>query len=475
MSTAHKEFSVGGVLTNATSAVLSDPTGAFGIIRNDTGAVVVADGTAMVNTAVGIYDYTFTDPALDLTYTVWFELVYAGATYRDELVDVGPRSTTVAQSALTTLDAAKAYLGRSDFQHREVGLDVYCSQADATSATIQVTDVAMVLVIVGGLEAGTTTLTFALAANDTLTELVTAINATTGWTANLAAYPEEDSTNLVVMPPTACLTEANTIATMVVPNELLQDLIYRASDLIEKICDRRFNERDYEERYDGDGTDLVMLRNYPINSIARVCIGNDGVMTVTNSSTDAMYATATVTSSGVTLTIVGGANAGTDSPDFATYATITTLVAQINTLGKGWSASVGASTYGSYPSTELIESGAQSCLIQTAYLYMPGDPTNGYQMNETEGYIYLTSGFSAGFRNVYVEYTAGYATIPDDLEHACLEVVAYMYGLVGEAGGIAEAGLGQGDWQYKREAVMDGLPKSTQQSVYKYKNWSGGS
>jgi len=473
MSIVHKEFRVGGVLTNATSVLLSDAGGTYGIKRNDTGAVVVADGTAMVNTAVGIYDYTFTDPALDLTYTAWFELVYAGATYRDEFVFAGPTSTTVAQSALTTLDAAKAYLGRSDFQHREVGLDVYCSQLDATSATVQVTDTDLVLVIVGGLEAGIVPLSFALAANDTLAELVTAINAVTGWTANLAAYPDEDSTNLVVMPPTACLTEANTIALMVVPNELLQDLIYRASDLIEKICDRQFNQRNYAERYNGDGTDIVILKNYPVSAVGRVCIGNAGVMTVTNSSTDAMYATATVTTSVVTLTIVGGANVGTDSPDFATYTTITTLVAQINALGKGWSASVAASTYGAFPSNELIEFGAQSCLSQTASLYVPGAPSSGYRMDKDDGCIYLSSGFSAGFRNVYVEYTAGYPTIPDDLEHACLEVVAYLYGLVGEAGGMQT--VRSDNWDYTREGVMDGLPKSTQQSVYKYKNWSGGS
>lgn len=77
-------FRVGAVLTNVTSAVFSDPTGAFGVRRTDTLAVVVADGTALANTGVGIYSYTFTDPAAGLTYDYWIEFVYAGNTYRIE-------------------------------------------------------------------------------------------------------------------------------------------------------------------------------------------------------------------------------------------------------------------------------------------------------------------------------------------------------------------------------------------------------
>ena len=64
-----------------TSVVLSDPTGTYGIKRNDNDAAVVADGTALTKISKGIYEKSFTDPAADLTYTAYFEYVIGGETY----------------------------------------------------------------------------------------------------------------------------------------------------------------------------------------------------------------------------------------------------------------------------------------------------------------------------------------------------------------------------------------------------------
>jgi hypothetical protein len=77
--TISQTFKVGGVLTNATSAKLSDPTATYGIRRNDTLATVVADNTSMTNSSTGVYQYTFT--ALDgIAYTAYIEFVYDGDT-----------------------------------------------------------------------------------------------------------------------------------------------------------------------------------------------------------------------------------------------------------------------------------------------------------------------------------------------------------------------------------------------------------
>lgn len=81
--TIRRTWKVEGVLTDVTSAVLSDPTGTFGIKRNDTDAAVVADGTAVSNPATGVYEYTFAATA-GLSYTAYFEIVYLGATYHLE-------------------------------------------------------------------------------------------------------------------------------------------------------------------------------------------------------------------------------------------------------------------------------------------------------------------------------------------------------------------------------------------------------
>lgn len=82
-------FKVDGVLTDATTVKLSDPTGTFGVKRKDTGATVVADGTSLTRTSLGVYEHTFTDPASGLTYEFWLEIVYGGKTRHIEYTKSG--------------------------------------------------------------------------------------------------------------------------------------------------------------------------------------------------------------------------------------------------------------------------------------------------------------------------------------------------------------------------------------------------
>lgn len=87
-----KTWRVEGVLTDVTTAKLSDPTATYGIKRNDTDAVVVADGTNMTHSATGVYEYSFED-IQDIAYTAYVEFVYAGSTFHFE-VDIPARAET---------------------------------------------------------------------------------------------------------------------------------------------------------------------------------------------------------------------------------------------------------------------------------------------------------------------------------------------------------------------------------------------
>jgi len=90
MSTIRRTIRVAGVLTDPTSVKLSSSDTTFGVKRNDTDAVVVADDTAMTQVSTGIYEHTFTDPANGLTYTYSMEIVYSGETYHVEDTLTGP-------------------------------------------------------------------------------------------------------------------------------------------------------------------------------------------------------------------------------------------------------------------------------------------------------------------------------------------------------------------------------------------------
>ncbi len=109
-STVRYRHYLGGVLTDVTSAKLSDPTAAFGVKRNDTDAVVVADDTTMTKDATGTYSYSFTDPANDLEYTAYVEVVFNGETDHVERVFDGPTTTTATSDVEWTANSLSAQL-----------------------------------------------------------------------------------------------------------------------------------------------------------------------------------------------------------------------------------------------------------------------------------------------------------------------------------------------------------------------------
>jgi hypothetical protein len=76
---------------------LSDPTGTYGVKRNDTDAVVVADDTDMTRISTGVYQYSFSDTE-GIAYTGYVEIVYGGATYHFE-VDIQARYATTVMAA----------------------------------------------------------------------------------------------------------------------------------------------------------------------------------------------------------------------------------------------------------------------------------------------------------------------------------------------------------------------------------------
>lgn len=114
--TIQRTFKVDGVLTDVTSCKLSDPTATFGVKRNDTDEVVVADDTAMTKVSTGVYRHTFTEPAAGLTYTYWVEWVYSGETYHEEHTVSG----VSADARICTLSDVKDRLGEESSDYDDM-------------------------------------------------------------------------------------------------------------------------------------------------------------------------------------------------------------------------------------------------------------------------------------------------------------------------------------------------------------------
>ncbi len=188
-------------------------------------------------------------------------------------------------------------------------------------------------------------------------------------------------------------------------------------------CSRTFSSTSYKERYDGTGTKRLMLDQWPIISINQLSQGNERVIRVTNTTT---FGGASVSVSSTTMTL--WLNGTTSSITLADYATLTLLVAQINTLGSGWTATIESSIYASWPSNTLISKMGMQCINSNfAYLEVPDEGEEDFEVYEKQGVIYLGSGFSVGSNNFYIDYTAGYATIPEDLKLAIKIIVKYVW------------------------------------------------
>ena len=206
----------------------------------------------------------------------------------------------------------------------------------------------------------------------------------------------------------------------------LGTLVNRASDIIESICDREMMTRSHADWLDGTGSRNLLLPNYPVTAVARVCIGSRDVLSLSNSSTDAAYMTVANDATNITLVVSGGVNASSTDIALAGFATVTLLVAQINATGLGWSASV-LNSADAHPTSDLKTIVARGVTSSAVYLTVPEEPVSDYEWDTLSGQLYNAGGWPAGHENIYVAYTGGYATVPDDLEQACIEIALTMY------------------------------------------------
>jgi len=198
-------------------------------------------------------------------------------------------------------------------------------------------------------------------------------------------------------------------------------------DLVSTHCRRTFESTSYSnERYSGNGFKIINLNQYPCTAIDRVSIGVRNAIEITNTSSGS-WATAGVSSTGLRLVLNGTAD---ETVLFSTYSTIATVVAAVNALGNGWSATISSSDYSSFLSTDLVTQAAKSCIDSSiVYLTIPNISESAIEFDNDRGQIFSPTGFPRGFRNIFVSYTAGYSSsnMPEDLKLAVKIITQYIY------------------------------------------------
>lgn len=252
--------------------------------------------------------------------------------------------------------------------------------------------------------------------------------------------------NLITLPRLAELPNMGTIVSN--SPAYAQALVTAASDDIRAWCCRTFTLQSFTEYlspgvYNGEPT---LLREYPVTEISRVAADAQPVLTVTNTNpTTNQRATVETTTTGVKLVTVASAVPTTTTLLYATYPTLNALAGAINAVST-WSATVTTggpnnTNYGLYPSADLKPiQGAASALGSggvTLAMWVESVPpmADGYssvgwgsgawRCDQDKGALYLV--LPRGPLQVRVDYTAGYATIPNPIQEACAQYASYLY------------------------------------------------
>lgn len=224
---------------------------------------------------------------------------------------------------------------------------------------------------------------------------------------------------------------------------IIDRLVDVATAKIERFCNRQFVSRSYTSWLDGSGDIYQFIPNYPIITLSRVCTQTRGAMSVTNDAAETALAYATVSASTTGLSLSYGGSAS--SLLYADYATLTLLVAAVDALGNSWDAAV-LNDYGALPSSEIRPFGPRGCQGNDVQLDIPDEPVEDVEYDEQSGRVWTSGGFAAGRANIFIAYNGGYATIPDDIEQAAIELVGKLYHAATKDRTIQSESLGDYSW-----------------------------
>jgi len=259
----------------------------------------------------------------------------------------------------------------------------------------------------------------------------------------------------------------------------LASLITTASDLIRRVCNRDFSQTSYSEYYSGGIyiREPLRLRQFPVLEITRVASNPRPALLVQNVDAGTnQRATVETTPTSLRVTRVASANVVTTDLLFTTYTTLAAMAAAVNALGNGWSAQV-IDEFANWPSADLKPlQGAATALyggrqlelytedLQPFVTWPPGDPWGeeagyqafcGWRLDDETGEIF--GRFPRGQLNVRIEYSAGFAAIPQAVQEACVQLVLDLYnaGLVNNT--LKKATLGAGSFELKSETQTAAL------------------
>jgi hypothetical protein len=250
-------------------------------------------------------------------------------------------------------------------------------------------------------------------------------------------------------------------------NTTLDALIAALSAAIERYCNRLFVSQAVDELHGGRDHAELVLERLPIVSVERVAFDPVAVLSVQNTSASNQRAAVQVTSTGLTLVRVASGVSASNNLTFAGNVTLTALASAIAALGNGWSASVVDTNDANRASADLRAlQGALNARDAAALLLLHKQELDDFTIDAPRGVLRRDAGWPGGAGYWRVLYTAGYATVPEDIQEACAQWVAHLFWQTKRDPGLASEAIPGTVWR----KPQDEMPSSVRALLRPYRN-----
>lgn len=290
--------------------------------------------------------------------------------------------------------------------------------------------------------------------------------------------------------------------------EMIPSLITASSNAIRSWCNRRFDQGTVVEEVpvinnggEMDGT--IRLARPPINFIQRIQARPSVALTVSNGTADTAWVyqatTGDLLSQAITGLVLNWTSSGVLSSQTITYAanmTVVGLASAINAIGSGWSAT-SDNTYGSWPVTEIMDglpskgAGPNDEPFGAAQFHVYSRTITDARFvaddGQRTGMVWVGRRWGGGIDRswgpgaeifadtpgmdrgkVKVTYNGGFATVPPELQLACVELAkAQMIRLRTDLILTSERGI---DYQYTIDPkLIMAIPTEVLQAISRHR------
>ena len=209
---------------------------------------------------------------------------------------------------------------------------------------------------------------------------------------------------------------------------LVDGLVSAASRAIEAYCSRSFGLVDRDELVDGRPYPTLWLRHYPVATVQRILSHPAAVLQVANSVVSQAHVQ--VVDDGVQFLRIASGSTIVDRITFLSAPTLSQLATAIGALGNGWTACVIAGVDCTRLSADLAAfPGSFAASREPVELRMHVADLGRFEVDSRLGAVRRLDGadWCGGPSAFRVVYTAGYETIPEDVQEACAQVVAQLF------------------------------------------------